>query len=217
MPKIVDHDARREEIAQALWRVVRRDGIRAASVRTIAAEAGWSAGAVRYYFPDQEGLLKFAMDLVARRVGERIHALTARGGTKGSATAVALRYLEEVLPLDAERMAEFDVWLAFTAQALAESGAGALQANIESVNDGLRDLCAELVNALSAADALRDGLDLKLEIERLHALVDGLALHAAVQPGRTTPTRARRLLRLHIDSLLTQKPLQTKDFSPSAR
>ncbi len=65
MPKIVDHDARREEIAQALWRVVRRDGIRAASVRTIAAEAGWSAGAVRYYFPDQDGLLSFAMDLVS--------------------------------------------------------------------------------------------------------------------------------------------------------
>ena len=48
MPKIVDHETRREEIAEALWRVVRRDGVRAASVRTIAAEAGWSPGAVRY-------------------------------------------------------------------------------------------------------------------------------------------------------------------------
>ncbi|WP_405062525.1 TetR family transcriptional regulator C-terminal domain-containing protein [Kribbella sp. NBC_01505] len=223
MPKIVDHDARREEIAQALWRVVRRGGIRAASVRTIAAEAGWSAGAVRYYFPDQEGLLKFAMELVSRRVGERLTALTASGGTKGSATVVALRYLEEVLPLDEERMVELDVWLAFTAQALAESGAGALQDNIESVNDGLHDLCAELVNALSAAGSLREGLDLRLEAERLHALVDGLAMHAAVQRRRTTPARVRRLLRLHIDSLLAEKPLQnkeigqTKEFSSTAR
>jgi AcrR family transcriptional regulator len=223
MPKIVDHDARREEIAQALWRVVRRDGIRAASVRTIAAEAGWSAGAVRYYFPDQDGLLKFAMDLVSRRVGERITALAARGGTKGSATTVVLRYLEEVLPLDAERMAEFDVWLAFMVQAQAETGAGALHDNVQAVHDGLRDLCAELLTALSDAGSLRDGLDLRLEVERLHALLDGLALHAAVQPGRTTPARLRRLLRLHIDSLLAQNPLQTKefgqtkDFAPTAR
>src|SRR3954454_5444454 len=119
MPKIVDHAARREEIAEALWRVVRRDGIRSASVRTIAAEAGWSAGAVRYYFPDQEGLLSFAMDLVSRRVTERVSAIEP----KGNATTIALRYLEEAMPLDAERRAEFDVWMAFMAQARAESGA----------------------------------------------------------------------------------------------
>ncbi len=217
MPKIVDHDARREEIAQALWRVVRRDGIRAASVRTVAAEAGWSAGAVRYYFPDQEGLLKFAMDLVVRRVGERFAALTARGGTKGSPTTVALRYLEEVLPLDVERMAEFDVWLAFMVQAQAETGAGALHTNVETANDGLRELCAELLTALSDAGALREGLDLRLETERLHALLDGLALHAVIQPARSTPSRVRRLLRLHIESLLGQKPLQTKDFASTER
>ncbi|MET7278021.1 TetR family transcriptional regulator C-terminal domain-containing protein [Kribbella sp. NPDC005582] len=217
MPKIVDHDARREEIAQALWRVVRRDGIRAASVRTIAAEAGWSAGAVRYYFPDQDGLLSFAMELVSRRVGDRITALTARGGAKGSPTVVVLRYLEEALPLDAERKAEFDVWLAFMAQAQAESGAGTLHDTVETVHNGLRELCAELVNALAEAGALRDGLDLRLEVERLHALIDGLALHAAIQPNHTTATRLRRLLRLHIDSLLSEKPLQTKDFSSTER
>src|SRR3954447_23591701 len=109
MPKIVDHDARREEIAQALWRVVRRDGIRAASVRTVAAEAGWSAGAVRYYFPDQEGLLNFAMDLVSRRVQDRVSAIEQTG----SPTEVVLRYLEEVIPFDSERRAEFDIWLSF--------------------------------------------------------------------------------------------------------
>ena len=95
--------------------------------------------------------------------------------------------------------------------------AGDLHSHVETVNDGLRDLCAQLVHALADAGSLREGLDLRLEIERLHALIDGLALHAAVQPGRTTPARARRLLRLHIDSLVTQNPLQTKDFAPTAR
>src|SRR3954454_13822279 len=116
MPKIVDHAARREEIAEALWRVVRRDGIRSASVRTIAAEAGWSAGAVRYYFTDQGGLLSFAMDLVSRRVYERVSAIKPTG----SPTETAHRYLEEVIPLDDERQAEFEVWSWFVAQARAE-------------------------------------------------------------------------------------------------
>lgn len=198
MPKIVDHAARREEIAEALWRVVRRDGIRAASVRTIAAEAGWSAGAVRYYFPDQDGLLSFAMDLVSRRVTERVSAIEP----KGSATAIALRYLEEALPLDAERRAEFDVWMAFMAQARAESGAGSLQEHVDTVHNGLRQLCESLLRSLADDGALLAGLDLRREAERLHALLDGLALHAAIQPERTTPTRVRQLLRQHLETLM---------------
>lgn len=198
MPKIVDHAARREEIAEALWRVVRRDGIRAASVRTIAAEAGWSAGAVRYYFPDQDGLLSFAMDLVSRRVTERVSAIEP----KGSATAIALRYLEEALPLDAERRAEFDVWMAFMAQARAESGAGSLQEHVDTVHNGLRQLCESLLHGLADDGALLGDLDLRREAERLHALIDGLALHAAIQPGRTTPARLRQVLRHHLETLM---------------
>jgi AcrR family transcriptional regulator len=198
MPKIVDHAVRREEIAEALWRVVRRDGIRAASVRTVAAEAGWSAGAVRYYFPDQDGLLSFAMDLVSRRVTERVSAIEP----KGSAIAIALRYLEETLPLDAERRAEFDVWMAFMAQAQAETGAGSLHEHVDTVHDGLRRLCESLLNSLAEDGALMAGLDLRREAERLHALIDGLALHAAIQPERSTATRIRQILRHHLETLI---------------
>ncbi|WP_020391569.1 TetR/AcrR family transcriptional regulator [Kribbella catacumbae] len=197
MPKIVDHDARREEIAQALWRVVRRDGMRAASVRTVAAEAGWSAGAVRYYFPDQDGLIAFAMDLVSRRVRTRISAIEPTG----TPTEIALRYLEEVIPLDAERQAEFDIWLSFTAQAQADSGAGVLRDLLTQVNQSLRDLCESLLVSLSQTGALRSDLNLDRETERLHAIIDGLSLHAAVQPTASTPDRVREILRAHLQEL----------------
>lgn len=198
MPKIVDHAARREEIAEALWRVVRQDGIRAASVRTIAAESGWSAGAVRYYFPDQDGLLSFAMDLVTRRVTARIDALEPRG----TPTAIVLRYLEEVLPLDAERRAEFDIWMAFVAQAQAESGAGSLRAHVETVHNDLRSLCERLLSSLATERLLKEGLDVRREAERLHALLDGLALHATIQPEHTTAARLRQLMRTHLETLI---------------
>jgi AcrR family transcriptional regulator len=197
MPKIVDHDARREEIAQALWRVVRRDGIRAASVRTVAAEAGWSAGAVRYYFPDQDGLLNFAMELVSRRVTDRVSAIQP----VGTVVETVLRYLEEVIPLDSERQAEFDIWLSFVAQAQAESGAGGLRELLGPLQEGLRGMCHSLLEALDQAGAFRAGLDLERETERLHALLDGLSLHTAMQPSRTTPARVREILTDHLKTL----------------
>jgi len=51
---------------------------------------------------------------------------------------------------------------------------------------------------------LKDGLDLRREVALLHALLDGLALHAAIQPDRTTPSRLRQLMRRHLDSLMAQ-------------
>lgn len=201
MPKQVDHDARREEIARALWRVVRRDGVRGASVRTVAAEAGWSPGAVRYYFPDQAGLLSFAMGLVSRRVTERVRAIRP----EGTATAIALRYLEEVIPLDDERQAEFEVWLSFVAQARTESGGDGLDSLLGPVHESLLRLCTMLLDRLAETGALRGDVDIPLEAERLHALIDGLSLHAAIQPDRTSPKRVHNLLARHLSELLVEQ------------
>ena len=193
MPKIVDHEARREEIARALWRVVRRDGVGAASVRTVAAEAGWSPGAVRYYFPDQAGLLGFAVELVTRRVRERIDRLE----TTGPASEQILRYLEEVIPLDDERRAEFEVWFAFLAQSLAENEAtGTLRPHVEPVHGQLYQLCRDLLAALGD-----DDFDLDLEAARLHALVDGVSIHIATNPTATSAARIRQILRHHLETL----------------
>ena len=198
VPKIVDHDERREEIARALWRVVRRDGIGAASVRGVAAEAGWSAGAVRYYFPDQAGLLGFAVELVTRRVGERITRLEPTGPP----VERVLRYLEEVIPLDDERRAEFEVWFAFLAQSQAETEAGGtLRPYVEPLHAQILQLCRSLVDALQESDALQPGLDLALEASRLHALVDGLSVHTATNTDQMPPDRVREILRRHLATL----------------
>jgi AcrR family transcriptional regulator len=61
MPKRVDHEERRRQIATAVLRVLATRGIEAASVRTVAAEAGVSAGAVQHYFTTKDELLGFAL------------------------------------------------------------------------------------------------------------------------------------------------------------
>lgn len=103
----------------------------------------------------------------------------------------AERLLHEVLPLDAERRAEMQVWLAFTTRALVEPELRALR---DRAHAGLRELChcaAKLAGACSPAR----------EAERLHALVDGLALHAVLDPAVTTPARQIELLAAEFDAI----------------
>ena len=185
VPKLVDHDARREELADAVWRVVMRDGIEAASVRRVAAEAGWSTGSLRHYFDSQSALLAFTMELVIDRVTRRVEAVSDTGTPR----EVAERALQEVMPLDDLRRAEMQVWLAFTARSFVDPGLRALR---DRAHVGVRALCEGAARLIGASP---------LDAQRLHALVDGLALHAVLDPATTTPQRQRALLAAELDAL----------------
>jgi AcrR family transcriptional regulator len=189
MPRVVDHEQRREELAAALWRLVLRDGIEAASVRRVAAEAGWSTGSLRHYFETQAELLAFAMELVVQRVTARVEALTPDPDPR----VMAARLLHEVLPLDAERHAEMQVWLAFTSRSFVEPGLRTLR---DRAHTGLRSLCVIAAELLGVPSRERERA-----AERLHALTDGLALHAVLDPATTTPTRQVQLLEDALDDL----------------
>ncbi len=187
MPKVVDHEERRRELAEAVWRVIRRDGIDGASVRTVAREAGWSSGALRHYFETQSALLTFAIGLVVDRIEARIASLELPADPR----AAVERLLLELLPLDEERRAENEVWLAFTGRALVDPD---LRARHAELHDAQRGACLRAATVLGAHDPA-------LEAERLHALVDGLAVHAAMRPERLAPDRIVALLRRQLASV----------------
>ncbi len=105
---MVDHDERRRAIARAAWRVMSREGVLAVSVRTVAAEAGLSTGALRHYFPDQASLLLFAAQYTVERIVERMAAELQ--ASDRSPHAVVQGVLEQLLPLDEERRAETAVY-----------------------------------------------------------------------------------------------------------
>lgn len=195
MPKVVDHDTRRRELVEATWRVIRRNGVDSASVRGVAAEAGWSPGSVRYYFPSQSALIAFAMEVVADRVRERLTELDERPDVLETVELA----LEQVLPLDPERRAETEVWLEFVVRAQV---AADLRDRRDAVHRELRAFVRRSLRTLAAHGLIRPGLSLEDETSRLHALLDGLALHAVTSPATTTPGRLRSALRAHLASLL---------------
>jgi AcrR family transcriptional regulator len=195
MPKLVDHQERRQELVDAAWRVIQRDGVEGASVREIAAEAGCSPGSLRYYFPAQADLIAFAMALVAERVHARVAALEPGDDVRAS----VLEALEQVLPLDEERRMEMEIWLAFSARAQVDP---ALRPQRDETYAALRRFVRTGVDALADAGLMRPGLSREAETRRLHALVDGLALHGVTSPTEMTPRRLRRVVRAHLATLV---------------
>ena len=195
VPRIVDADQRRRELTEAVWRVIRRDGVAAASVRAVAREAGTSMGALRHWFATQDELLHFAMTLVIERARARAEAVAATGGPQ---VPRLLRVLEETLPLDDERRAEAEVWLALCARALVDPSLAELRDRSAAE---LHAFCTWVVQALVADGTAHPDLDVDLEGERLYAVLDGLAVHAVTRPSALPPDRVREVLAAHVAAL----------------
>ena len=181
MPKIVDHAARRTEIAHALWRVIARDGLEGASVRVVAAEAGWSLGAVRHYFATQDELVEFATDLMIDGVRERL--LAHFDMEPGMPRAQAL--LEELLPLDERRVGEVNVWLALLGRARREPRLAQLRLDAWEAE---RYLCRIAVSDVlgrptPGPNALLEE-DLESVAAQLHTVIDGLTIHGVTVPEK---------------------------------
>ncbi len=200
MPKIVDHAARRIEIGEALRRVIVRAGVEGASVRVVAEEAGWSVGAVRHYFATQDELLRFGVEMQMQRIPVRVQAIHAgQPASQDRAGAV----LEQLLPLDPERIAECRVWLAALGRARVDPSLDELR---QIGLSGERALCRAAVCDLlnrpwpaSLDEAL--GPDAEREVDHLHAIVSGLTLVATTHPDAMAADRVRAVLRRAIDDV----------------
>lgn len=188
MPKIVDHDERRAELAAAVWRLASRDGLEAVTLRGVSAEAGWSTGALHHYFGDKEELLLFAFQTIADRVRRRL-AAAARATSEPLELARTL--LTAGLPLDAERRAEVRVWFAFLGLALTRPVLAHAQ------RDAYRAWRRRLAKTLQEAQRrgeLNRALDTEREAAGLIALVDGLAVQASFEPRALSASRQLELV-----------------------
>ncbi|BAH46032.1 transcriptional regulator [Brevibacillus brevis NBRC 100599] len=193
MPKIIDHEKRREQIAEATWRVIVEQGMEGATVRGIAKEAGLSLGALRHYFATQDELLMYAMQLVKERATARIADIAANEewAPKERVTKIFL----ELLPTNQEKMVEMEVWFAFTVYFRHK------REGFDAQHDGIYAGVRKLLDSADQMNLLRKGLDKEIETEKLYAVIDGLALHAYLEPQRVDGERITKVLEHHLASL----------------
>jgi AcrR family transcriptional regulator len=196
VPKVVDHEERRRELAEAVWRVILRSGVEGVSVRSVAAEAGWSTGALRHYLGTKDELLAAAARLleerVVRRLGSRPDGLTPRGAVRAA--------LCEVLPLDEERRTEGRIWLAFVNRSLVDERVAHEHRRL--LFDGVRELCGRVTHEMARLGLLAPGLDPGAEAARLHTIVDGLAVHGLL--GRVGADETLAILDDHLGRILPE-------------
>jgi TetR/AcrR family transcriptional repressor of bet genes len=114
MPKIVDHEQRRDEIALVACRVVAEHGFDQATIVRIAREAGYTTGMVAHYFDTKQEIVIAALRLILRRIEERLTR------PAGDAQADLLTVLTEALPIDEQRFTECAFWTAFWGQVSAD-------------------------------------------------------------------------------------------------
>lgn len=194
MPKLVNHDQRKIELGEAVWRVIRAEGLEHVTVRRVAREAGMSLGSLRHYFVTQSDLIAFSMQLVSNRVKARIAGLKLSGDLRRDFLSI----VGELLPLDDERRAEAEVWLAFTGRTLVDPALASLR---NEVHDELYRFFRFFVERLAKARPDAGELDVEREAKRLHALVDGLSVHCISRPDLVDADAVQNILNEELDAL----------------
>lgn len=194
MPKIVDHDQRRAEYVAALWKVVETQGAAAVSIRSVAAAAGTSKSNVMYYFPTRGRLLAAAVDGV---MDEGI-AVGRRAIETGLTVDGAVKALLHAVPTTPVRRRQAEVWQLLNVERTVDPELSSL---LDEFNDRVRHATSVLLRNLVASGIAAPGSDSDLEVDRLHALVDGLSLQSMANPRRMSRARVEEILRAHVDSL----------------
>lgn len=204
MPKFVDAALRRQEVVEAVFRIVAADGLERASLREVADEAELAVGSVRHYFASSDELLAHSFGVVVDRIVGRLTAADdrlaeAQPGTPEHHQGV-LTLLGELLPLDDERAVDACVWMAFKNAARTKPF---LAAEADRSHRAVAAIVGRLVMEVSSAASTGtvDQQRLVTEAERLLATLDGLTMHALLQPEWMTAQMCGDVLESHLTGL----------------
>lgn len=182
MPKVVDHDRRRVELVEATWRIIARQGIEGATMRDIAAEAGFANGALKPYFPTKDDLLTFAFGHVFNQTTARMELSTA-----GRSGLAALRaYCHEILPLDDIRIEEARIVIPFWQRALTDPSKALLH---DTSMRQWRGRLLEHLREARAAGEVHSAVPDADVIGHLMTVVLGAQITAVLSPAEHSPAR----------------------------
>ncbi len=194
MPKIVDHEARRGEIIEAVWSLISSRGFGSVTMRELAAEAGYANGALTRYFPDKDAVLRAAFRRAFDATNERAGAAI---GDRGGLAALRLLCLE-IMPLDDVRRREARVVIGFWDHA---AGHADLMGFFDGTVLEWREQVRLYLRQARATGEIPAGRPDDVVIDTLLAMLMGLQINALFMPRDTTPQRQRAMLDGFLDSL----------------
>ena len=186
MPRLADHEQRRRQIAEAVWRIASARGLEDVSLRKVAAEAGVSLRLVQYYFGTRNDLLLGALEILNQEFDDRTHQDVPEGATPRE---ILHAMLVGMLPLDADRRMRYLVRLAYFVRSLADAG---LATAFGASPPELERLIADLLVWGQQRGEVPEDLDVVPEAALLITSVGGL--QTSIILGRHTAEAAVALI-----------------------
>jgi TetR/AcrR family transcriptional repressor of bet genes len=177
MPLTSIKEIRKQQLLQAAFEIIKRDGLRAATLSLIAKEAGASKGIVHHYFENKRSLIELTMRYAhAARSAELVKRLRKAQSPSQRIWAV----LSVILDDQYLQSGFCKVWISFKAQAFSDPELGRLHRAIH------RREFSNLMHAFLPFLPRQEAVDLALGVK---ALVEGYRFRLAAVPPQNFGTR----------------------------
>lgn len=206
MPAIVDHDERRDLIAQVTKEIIAEAGMKGVTIRNVARRAGFSSTIISHYFHDKQHMLVFAYESVLKNADARVQKVIEKGGDMMSC-------LEVLLPTNKANLMDWQAWFGFWGTVTADPDLLNLrQAGLEKTQSRFR----MILDRAKEAGELPADLDLAFHASKLQMLFNGLASLVLMNPADWPVKAQKEVLSWHID-LIKLKPMTTSAAAETAK
>lgn len=190
MPKLINHQERKQHIAQAVWAVLAREGVRGVSVRTVAAEAGISTGSLRHVFPTLNDMMLYSLDYSGQKF---LASLTSRK---------VIDHLEDLLfdflPTSNESRMYSEVGVGMLAEASNIPGAARM---LQQQETELSYTYSFILTQLKAHGRIRSDIDVQYETDTLVSLLFGVHVSYMLSNQTASDQELQAPLKMHLASL----------------
>lgn len=177
MPKVVDHEERRQAFASAAIDVIARKGIDSARLVDVARAAGVTTGSLGHYFEDKDDVFDSALEQLVASWDAQL--------TIGDGALIDV--LCRFLPLDEESSRDARVWLTFHARSLLSDPVA------EKVSSYWEKYAERLAKHLCSHEG-KDPDEARILAVTIGAVVDGMIARALADPDSWPASRQRAQL-----------------------
>ncbi|MFT4123617.1 MAG: TetR/AcrR family transcriptional regulator [Microbacteriaceae bacterium] len=186
MPKVIDHDQRRSYIIDVAWGLIMKGGIEAATMREIAAEAGFANGALKHYFPGKDEIIHGAYQRALSAMNEHVTAAIAdKTGMEALRT-----FVETTLPVDEDAESAARVLLSFWEHGI---GNDALRTAYHEHLESWRATLVTLIEDARAEGTVRTTKSDEELVDEIILVNIGATVLAVTGPQFVRPESLRRL------------------------